>query len=61
MQVAITCSNTEKAPFWQQINTIQRGDKIHCEAVYTVDARGLALQVSHVKQASKIMLADEGI
>ena len=52
MQVAITCSNPEKAPFWQQINNIQQGDEILAEHVYTVDARGLALQVSPSKQAS---------
>ena len=51
MQVAITCSSTKKAPYWQQINDIQRGDEIIGEAVYTIDARGLALQVSALKQA----------
>ena len=55
MQVAITCSNTEKAPYWQQINEIQQGDEIHSEAVYTIDARGLALQVSLLKHASVCM------
>ncbi|CAK0787598.1 hypothetical protein CVIRNUC_010820 [Coccomyxa viridis] len=44
IQVAITCSSTKKAPYWQQINDIQRGDEIIGEAVYTIDARGLALQ-----------------
>ena len=51
MQVAITCSNAEKAPNWQQLNDIQRGDEIIGKAVYTIDARGLALQVSLLKQA----------
>ena len=51
MQVAITCGSTKKAPYWQQINDIQRGDEIIGEAVYTIDACGLALQVSALKQA----------
>ena len=51
MQVAITCSSIEKAPYWQQINETQQRDEIHGEAVYTIDARGLALQVSLLKQA----------
>ena len=50
-QVAITCNSTEKAPYWQQINEIQQGEEIHGRAVYTVNARGLALQVSLLKQA----------
>lgn len=42
-QVAITCSNREKAPHWQEINRKQRGMSLR--KVYTVDAHGLALQV----------------
>ena len=46
VQVAITCTNTEKAPYWHAINQLQL-TKIteYLPYLATVDANGLALQV----------------
>lgn len=45
LQVAITCTNTEKAPYWHAINNLQREELKGLYGVGTVDANGLALQV----------------
>ena len=50
VQVAITCGNVEKAPYWKEISAIQKGLDFYTEdnlQISTIDAAGLALQVCY--------------